>query len=220
MLVLIGIAYLIWFSGAFDIESVEVNGEDLAPGFSLEGALGENILFWQLDFDASMYSQVAKVEVDKQILDRRVVVNLSAKERYAIWCLEKQQECFWIDDSGGVFTNAPDLKGPLVFKLVRDFSDRDLGIGDQALEQDLFINLKAAFNFLDDLEIPTQELRIENLNFREAIAYTSEGPQIYFSLQDDPFFGKEIVKSLRASGEWSILNYLDLRVPGRAFYSQ
>ena len=214
-----GAVYLIWFSPVFVIQAVEVEGGELAPGVDFDKAVGENLIFYKPDFNLESAPQAAFIEVDKEYLRRAVKFTLGSKERYAIWCIEIKAECFWIDEGGTAFALAPDIKGPLVLRLIRDGSERELSLGSKVLDEDMFGNLKAAFVLLEELDISVQEFRVENLKFREAVAKTN-GPTIYFSLQDDPSFGRAVVEQLRGSGEWSAVNYLDLRVPGRAYYSQ
>ena len=214
-----GAVYFIWFSPVFVIQAVEVDKGELAPGVNFQEAVGKNIIFYQPSFNLENAPQAAVMELDKQYWSRTVKFTLSSRERYAIWCMELKNECFWIDDGGIAFAFAPEIKGPLVVRLVRDASERELSLGGQVIEDSMFKNIQAAFVLLEDLDIPTEEFRIENLKFREAVAKTS-GPSIYFSLQDDPSFGRAVIEQLRQSGEWGAVNYLDLRVPGRAFYSQ
>ena len=207
------------FSSAFTIQKVETEGGELAPGVDFNEAGGRNIIFYEPSFDLTSAPQAHSINLDKEYLKRIVKFTLSARERYAIWCLELRAECFWVDEGGIAFAPAPDIKGPLIVRLIRDESERELVLGDKVLEEEMFHNLKAAFVLLQELDISVQEFKIENLRFREAIA-TTNGPSIYFSLQDDPSFGRAVVEQLRNSGEWDVVNYLDLRVPGRAYYSQ
>ena len=219
-LVVGGVVYLVQFSPVFNIQAIEIEGEDVVGELDLSEAVGKNIIFWKLDLDPNEIPQVDSFEVQKNYITREVKVIFLERDRYAIWCMQVQSECFWIDGEGFAFAPAPDLKGPVIFRLVRDYSDRELHLGDKVLEDGLLVNLKASFDFLEELDIPVREFSIENLKFREATAHTSGGPQIYFSLQDDPGFGKAVVDSLKRGGEWEIISYIDLRVPGRAYYSQ
>ena len=196
-----------------------MEGGELAPGVDFNEAIGKNLIFYKPSFNLESAPQADFMELDKGYLKHTVKFTLAPKERYAIWCATLKAECFWIDEEGMAFALAPDIKGSLILRLVRDESERGLIVGERVLEESLFENLKIAFALLDDLDIPVEEFKIENLKFREAVARTN-GPTIYFSLQDDPSFGRTIVEQLRNSGEWGAVNYLDLRVPGRAYYSQ
>ena len=63
-------------------------------------------------------------------------------------------------------------------------------------------------------------MKIENIDYKEAVTDLSSGPDIYFSLLFDPGFARDVIEKLKASNEWSDLRYVDLRVENRAYYSQ
>jgi len=218
-LVLAGGAYLVWFSDIVKIQKIEVIGDKYSMGEELSLAPGGNILFWEPDIELAKSPRVSGFSVEKDYFERKITINFKSRDRYAIWCLEGKNECFWVDDGGIAFSEAPDLKGPLIFRLVRDGSGRDLSLGDKVLDDNLFLNLVAAFDFLDEIDVEAQDFRVDDLKFKEATAIVKNGPDIYFSLTLDPHFGLGVIRSLRQSGEWNIIKYLDLRVPNRAYYS-
>ncbi len=218
-LVLAGGAYLIWFSDICKIQAIDVVGDEYVVREELNLTPGGNILFWRPDIDLEKFPRISGFNIEKNYLERKIIINLESRDRYAIWCLEGKNECFWVDNMGVAFSEAPDLQGPLISRLVRDNSGRDLSLGDEVLDGELFTYLITVFNFLDEIDVEVQEFRIEDLKFKEAVARTKNGPDIYFSLMLDPHFGLGVVRSLRQSGEWSIIKYLDLRVLNRAYYS-
>jgi hypothetical protein len=218
-LVLAGVVYLVWFSGIFTVRTIEITGGKYSAE-ELGLSTGENILFWKPSIELKNIPRIASFGVEKKYFEQKVILNLEARDKYVIWCLDIRDGCWWVDRNGVIFSEAPDLKGPLIFRLVRDASDRSFSLGDNALDApDLFPNLVAAFNFLDEIDLEVQEFRISDLKLREATATLKNGTDIYFSLTLDPNFGLEVVRSLRESGDWSIIKYLDLRVPNRAYYS-
>jgi hypothetical protein len=217
-LILAVAVYLVWFSQAFIIQTIEIIGEKYSAE-ELGLSTGGNIIFWKPVIELAKAPRISGFSVEKKYLERKVVLNLEARDKYAIWCLDVGGQCFWVDEEGIVFSEAPNLKGPLIFRLIRDPSDRSLSLGDSVLGPGLFQNLTAAFSFLDEIDLEIQEFRISDLKLQEATAKLKNGPDIYFGLNLDPRFGLEVVRSLRESGEWSIIKYLDLTVPNRAYYS-
>ena len=220
LLVLGGALYVFFLTPVFKIKIVRVDGQEWSGGRDFSEGVGQNIFFWQPDIDLGDMPQVATSSLEKKYFSGEVTIRLEPRERYVIWCLEKQGECFWVGDNGVAFSSAPNLKGPLVFHLVRDYSEHRLSLGDRVLGEDQFANLKKAFDLMAELAIPVSEMRIENLNFKEVTAYSAGGPKILFSLLLDPEFGSGVIESLRQSGEWDSLSYVDLRISGRAYYSQ
>jgi len=220
LILLVGVIYLIWFSPIFEIKEVEISGEDLIANLDVETIKGQNIFFWKIDpniFDGS--HRVAEVTVDKEFLKRKVIITLLARQKYTIWCFNKEDVCYWVDEKGFIFSEAPNLEGSLNLRIIKDSSERKLSLGDQVLEDELFKNLVLAITFMEDLNIEQEEIVIGDLKFKEAVARVKSGPDIYFSLMLDPSFAQNVVKSLRQSGEWNAINYLDLRVPNRAYYN-
>lgn len=220
-LVIAGAGYLIWFTPAFQIQAIEVNGGTPAQQEILKERSSNNMLFWRPPISQKEYPQIAKLEVKRNFFERKITVNLEERQKEIIWCLEKKEQCFWVDKTGFAFTPAPFTTGTLVeVKVIRDYSEREIKVGENVLDPKHFQNLKAALDLLVELNLPVNELKIENIDYREAMADLSSGPDLYFSLLFDPGFARDVVEKLRASGEWNSLRYVDLRVENRAYYSQ
>lgn len=215
-----GAVYLIWFTPAFKIRAIEVSGGTPVQQEIVKGKSSGNMLFWKPPISQEEYPQIAKLEVKRNFLERKITVNLEERQKEIIWCMEKSQQCLWVDKNGFAFTPAPFTTGTLVeVKVIRDYSDREVKVGENVLDPKHFQNLKAVLNLLVELNLPINEFKIENIDYKESIADLSSGPDLYFSLLFEPGFAREIVEKLRTSGEWNSLRYVDLRVENRAYYS-
>lgn len=216
-----GAIYLIWFTPAFQIQAIEVNGGTPSQQEVIKANPHGNMLFWKPPVNEKDYPQLAKVDVKRDFLERKISVTLEERQKEIIWCLEKNQQCFWVDKTGFAFTQAPYTTGTLVeIKVIRDYSDRTIKVGENAVDPKHFQNLKAALDLLVELNLPVNELKVENVDYREAIADLVSGPDMYFSFLFNPGFARDVVEKLRTSGEWNSLRYVDLRVENRAYYSQ
>jgi len=211
--------YVVWFSPIFQIESINVDGAELIDPTKISGPVSGNILFWKPPVLIDEIPQLASLAFEKDIANNSISINVKEREKSIIWCLEPRNECFWADESGFIFTNAPSPDGVFLISVVRDYTERDLNIGDNVLPQELFVNLDSTIRLLSSVDIPIDELRINDLKFKEATGFVSGGPEIYFSLLVDPSFGKNVLEALSTSPEWGRVQYIDLRVENRAYYS-
>jgi len=219
LLFLGGAVYLIWFSPVFRIQAVEVKGAILTPEESFKNTSSQNILFWRPPA-LNELPQVVRLEVKKDFFRRKITVELKEREKIIIWCLEQKSECFWADENGLIFAHSPYPVGSLTLvKVVRDYSDRELEVGDPVLAESLFKNLDLTFDLLAGLNLPITEVRLDDLKYKEVTVLVDSGPKIYFNLMLDPGFGKSPIESLKNSADWPRIRYIDLRVENRAYYS-
>lgn len=215
-----GTAYLVWFTPLFQIRAVEVSGGTEAEEEIFKQKTSNNLLFWRPPVNEKDYPQIAKLEVKRNFLERKISVSLEKRQKEIIWCLEKSQQCLWLDNTGFAFTSAPFTTGTLVeVKVVRDYSDREVKIGDNALSPKNFEHLKTVLLILSQLNLPIHEIKIENIDYKEVVVDLSSGPDLYFSLLFDPRFSKSVIEKLKASSEWNGLRYIDFRVENRVYYS-
>ena len=213
-----GSVYAIWFSDLFAIQAIEVEGATLIDSSIISGPTGGNIIFWKLPIDIVAYPPIKSVEAKKDYSNRAIKITVEERGKVMIWCIEADQNCYWADDNGFIFTSAPIPEGVLVVSVIRDYTNRELSAGDSVLPDELFKNLKHAIELLEGLDVSIKEIRIDDLKFKEATAVVSSGPEIYFSLAFDPRFGKGVLEALINSQDWGAIEYVDLTVENRAYY--
>lgn len=223
---------MIFFSGLFATSAVEVRGNELADGEGImktakEAAIrgkwfyeltgSNNILFWReaemVDLPAGLL-QVASIKVSKDLKERKIIIEAIERNKFVVWC---EGDCFWMDEAGVLFSEAPEAEGMLI-KIIRVNSDRKLALGERPLPEKETKNFVEIISFLDNLGLTATDMEIGDLRFKEINARIFGGPKVLFSLIIDPTFGKPAIESLRKSGLWEKIEYLDLRVDGRAYY--
>ena len=228
-----GLVYIFFFSDLLKVKAVELKGDiSLDQALVIEKTterllnrglfyklLGRNnIFFWPSSLELTDISDISprlsSLKVERNLLTRKVQIEANERSKFIIWC---EGDCFWIDETGLAFADAPETEGPLV-KIVRVTSGRQIKLGDSPLSGKETGILTSIINFLNEMNIPVKSLTVENQDYKEITAQTLTGSKVYFSFLVDPVFGKSVVESLKEDGSWSKIDYLDLRIQGRAYY--
>jgi len=229
---LAGIIYAVFFSDFFAVRAVEVYGNESADSEEImkiaeEAAIcgkwlyrlagSNNIIFWR---DAEIvnlphgFPQIASVKINRNLKEREIVIEVIERDKFVVWC---EGNCFWIDEAGVAFAEAPETEGPLI-KMVNVNSARSLALGERPLIEKEAQTFAQIVRFLDSLNLAVNDIKIDDMSFKEMNVKILNGPKVLFSLIIDPVFGKPVIESLKENGLWGKIDYLDLRVDGRAYY--
>ncbi|MCX6702501.1 MAG: hypothetical protein NTW60_01365 [Candidatus Wolfebacteria bacterium] len=217
------------FSG--DKESFDANLIASAKSFILANSkiaryLGtDNILSWDNDLFINFgfsdkYPQVSGIVLKRDFTKREISIEAGKREKFGIWCFvrEFEKKCYWFDQSGTIFSIAPEVEGDLIYR-VDDYTGRGLGLGDKILIPGFFSNLAKIFKVMDSAYLKSRSFTLKDLGLEEI--YTnpavSSSPIIYFSLRNDPSFAAEFLKSVKKLG-LDKSQYIDLRVENRVYY--
>lgn len=130
-------------------------------------------------------------------------------------------KCYYIDDTGVIFSEAPQSSGSLILR-IDEVYDKEIKLGDKILDNEIIrsiISVQKSFNF-DNLKIT--KFFIKNLKSPDLEILTSENWKIYLDRNGDFENQIEILnKVLRekiTSFERKNLEYIDLRIPDRVYY--
>ncbi len=240
---LIGAGYLIAYSPLFRIKDIsiqyleaqphDINRQflevkpplinDLKNFFTNRSKIAEflgpeNILIWKQEKIGEFLKnrpEISEITIKKNYFKRRIEIGVKERERFGVWCQQSENAtCWWFDRNGILFAETLNVEGQLINK-VADFSDRQLNLGDKALDDKFFQNLIKIFEVLERSGLKIKSLKLENLEFQEAI--TESSPTIFFSLRFAPDSALEVIKSLKDKGLEGI-EYIDLRVENRVYY--
>ena len=241
--ILSGGIYLVKYSDFLKTKNVEVVG--LAGGFSADDLVanlkdflvknskissflgGDNILIWHGGAEEFLkeHPQLEKLAVQADYFSKKVVVNAKEREKFGVWCLKKAEgeeilsgNCFWFDKNGVAFAEAPTIETEII-KQVEDYSGRNLRAGDEVLPDNLIANLAAVFEILGAANLNTNKIHLADLSLQEVSTESSDSnPKAYFSLRFNPEFALSAIDSLKKSGDWGRLSYVDFRVENRVYY--
>ncbi|MEK7149777.1 MAG: hypothetical protein AAB757_02285 [Patescibacteria group bacterium] len=225
--------YLIRYSDFLQVKKIEISGVQSVNSAELLADLknflvrkskiasflgADNILVWQTDVSPFLnnHSLFKNLGIKTDYFSRNINIEVKERGRTGIWCLNN--DCFWFDNDGMAFSRAPLVETEILIK-INDLSGRDLKIGDLVLPQNFFENLTAIFKVLEASNLKIKTLNIGDLSLAEISTEKSDlNPKIYFSLRFNPEFSIAAINSLKNSGKWNKINYVDFRVENRAYY--
>jgi len=170
----------------------------------------------------SAFPGVKEAKISKKFF-QALNVQIGERSPVAIFCSAKE-ECFFIDSEGIIFEPTPE-EGESMVIVRQAINEQEVFIGKQAVKSNIIDLLTRVEKSLKDgFQISLKEALVSS-SARLSIK-TSEGWQIYFSLNEDIAVDLQITKlTLLLSGEISAgpeenprknLRYIDLRLKDRA----
>jgi hypothetical protein len=192
-----------------------------------------NILLW--GDNENLYQEVkssipkiSEVSLKKDYFNRSIKISIKEREKFGVWCAGEAaatsseqsavKDCFWFDNNGVIFAEAPTVEGNLINK-VDDYAGRSLKPGDVVLSEKFFVNLAKIFGVLEKSDMKIKSLKLYDLGLQEVFTNPEivSLPSVYFSLRFDPKFALPAIESMKKIG-LSKIGYIDLRVENRVYY--
>lgn len=244
-----GLSYF-FHTAAFTISAVRVEGATVADQDALERTV-ETILsgkyFWF--FPKRNFFLYPKGTLEKSLLDsfkqlealkirtpdfKTLVVSVVLRTPHALWCGTRMKDageaeasaCYFMDERGLLFAQAPSFSGDLYFTYYGDIGKGE-AIGSRLLQPDRFRNLDAFLTSLRTLGLSPVALDIDG---SDGAIRLKKGDTILVSLKDD--FGRTLqnLQSFLAgnaravsSGEMAAVasfRSIDLRFGNKIFFKR
>ncbi len=228
-----GIGYFIFRTRFFRTSDIQVVGNEEVPTQDVLTAVRaqifggsyskyifgfNNILIWPDKFEDidKLIPKIKSIEVEKSYFKKKIVLRVSERENYGVWCMEQgAQRCFSFDNEGIIFSKGMPSEGSLIYN-IRDYSDRELGMSLRVLPSEKFNYVKEIFEVVGAAGLNYKYLEIQDLKLEEAKIVSSSGPEILFSLRFSPIFALSAIKEI--GGGINKLQYVDFRVENKVYY--
>jgi len=228
ILLLIALLYILRYSPVFQARGFHIFGGNQLSNETIltilrpmvlnsrwEEFLGwQNLIVWnQNRFDLGG-TALLEAEIDRDWLRQTVNISIKERERLAIWC-GINNYCYWIDQSGIAFEEAPLTEGSLILTV---HNNSESAILDASIIEERFIkNLISVLNGILELHLPVKKIVFDKrLQEIQVAAYS--GPNLFFSIRFDPALNLSSLRSLQEKGELQKAKYIDLRVENRIYY--
>ena len=226
-----GSIYLVFYSPIFKITAVNIAIADFDSS-KLAGLIGpdprgENIIFWSPVSQNLEYPEIKDIKISKNYFKRTIEVSGTVRNKASVWCFESGEKepalrslgevgCFWTDETGYIFAEAPNIEGGAL-TVINDNRSMSLSIGETVLPASMFNNLNLILTTLAELKLPIENIIVEDLSRREFVVNIENGPKMTFSLEASPAFVKPALTSIIKSSAWSRTKTVNLTVEGRVY---
>ncbi|MEK7151407.1 MAG: hypothetical protein AAB784_01675 [Patescibacteria group bacterium] len=234
--VILGIVYWMFFSGALNIRTIEINVSselrssvnDVVNDWLNRGfwrfIRRNNILFvFGNDLAAELKSKFLKLEsirVDKKF-PHSLIISITERKSVGIVCSTMSGACFNFDKDGVAFSVTQSSSGFLILNIT-DRRNVELGLGKIVIASDWLVNIITARELLTKSEIGIAEFVIPEDSLDEFYAVTADGWRIMFNNQTDiksQISALEVfLKEKISVAQRSQLQYIDLRIQDRIYY--
>ncbi|MEI6480003.1 MAG: hypothetical protein WCO12_00570 [bacterium] len=154
----------------------------------------------------------------------KISLNIEERKPHVLWCPDKDevdQQCYFIDDTGLLFAEAPSFSGNVYF-IFRGKLDKDTPLGARLMSQQDFTSFEQFISLI------TKNLHVDivGVTFKEVGDFDldlASGTKILFNKTlsyDDMYnnFGSVLKSDQFASSTINSLEYLDMRFGNKIFF--
>lgn len=216
------IGWTVWLSGWFSLDDVQVTGisdavvDDVRE--YLSGAIGENLLFMDVDdYAAGIADSLPwlKDVVVQRELPHGLRVSVGEREPLGVWCrpLSRDGECYFFDHDR-VWGSAVPSRGTLLITVMDEHPE---GSPYPELVDDILMLSER----LRSLDLRVSRVTLPAGPLDELHMDTTDGYPVLFSrktpLQEQLDVLEVFLSDRRADGEFDPL-YIDVRVPGKVYF--
>lgn len=226
-------AYIFFFSGILNISAVKVSGAETLDPKGVEETTktflgGRTFLVFPKNNRAFLneklltasllekYPRISKADISYR--SKTLEISIQERKPVAFWCFE---ECFLVDEIGVIYEEAPKAGSGVVLK-IRDETGRNLRKGSRAVSEETMKFMLALRESLRPQVFVTRfVVEEESLGANYVRADTETGWYMYVDTLEKGEATVSNIKNLLRQEIGSNVNrleYIDLRVPGRAYY--
>ncbi|MDP6387712.1 MAG: hypothetical protein QGG63_00280 [Candidatus Pacebacteria bacterium] len=176
------------------------------------------------------YKGIKEVNIEVEDLES-ITVNIEERKPFALWCgenykviVEDEDKCYFLDESGFIFTEAPHFSGNVFFRYFGWDSDKVLGknpVGMKFISTEKFQKINFFLSSMRDIEITPISLSMIDDTDYEMLLET--GGKILFGQNQNLSFVFDNIQSVFDSEEFneynlSVLDYADFRFGNKVYF--
>lgn len=196
--------------------------------------LGENNYFaWPENLKLNVYEnlELASLRITKNIFKKSVTIETVLRGKFGIWCQQQSRHnpdsisenplistpvgCWWFDDGGLIFKEAPFSEGVLLIK-IDEASNAEMSLGQKILPAEPMANFVKIIAALRRLVVPVKNADFDR-SLQELTIVTSGAAKLIFSLHFDPTDNLSGLEEILKNNRLESIDYINLTVENKIY---
>jgi len=222
----LSLIYLLFFSPVFEIKELNFNNthvNEVVENIIKSSIIDSNIfLFSVSNYRKNILNRFPEIEnffIKKDYISRKVSVEIINRIENGIWC-ENDFRCFYFDNNGIIFKEAPRVISGSMFILVNEYSSstETIILPKNIFDDGILDFIHKLFYLFKEFNL-TGKFLINDFD-NELIFETVDNVEIIFNKEKISEYKEDILRALFDSlkDKFNTLEYIDLRVVDRVFY--
>ncbi|MCC7004902.1 hypothetical protein IT397_03230 [Candidatus Nomurabacteria bacterium] len=172
------------------------------------------------------FPEINNIEISYESL-KSVTINFSERKTFGTWCSgmrDSSNDCYFLDETGYVFSKAPNTSGDVYFKYYGSITDNP--ISKYYLPLESFNKINKLINLIKDFNEKIKPVAISSGIEKDFILYLSDGSRVFFQEKQDPDILAKNFKTVAnelmtefKSKDLGKVDYIDLRFGNKTTYT-
>jgi len=222
------------------IKSINVSGDQVVSGTEVASLAAANISGNYLYLFSKSNSFIyPNKEISKSILKEfpriknlkiglsgldKLEIKMEERNEDSVWCGESDNQCFYLDEDGFAFSEAPQGIEDLYFLYKSEDKDGRI-LGTFPIEKEDFDKIVYLKKSLETLNFKPQEVVLDN--YKDVHIYLLDGTKLIFNLNEDLTKSVSNFESVIGDEELAVFSHdkfkvdeIDLRFGNKVFYKR
>lgn len=167
--------------------------------------------------------ELGRIEnLDLKVNSKTLVVSIVERGSYALWCKEKQTDCYFLDSAGFIFSRSPEFSLG-IYRVFEGIVTQEDPLGKQFLNEELLSGIEEIISLLNGFGFDTERISVTTL--RDVELVMKKGPSVKVDLTKDIAVTKKTLETLfvsdhfkKTTSNFKSLEYVDARFGSKIFF--
>lgn len=237
LMVLSVLVFFVFRAKSLFITEIKVSGNKIVDASKIEEVvfpiLNENslkvfpkknrLIYPKELIESKIKKEIGRVEsLTLNVEKHTLLIDITERGSYALWCQKEEDDCYFIDSAGFIFSKSPDFSEGIYLIYEGIVTDTE-PLGKQFLDESMLQTTDEISRLLSSANLYVEKIKVNTLRDTEFI--TESGLSLKLDLTKSATTTKQILTTLFASKEFkentkglTALDYIDARFGSKVFF--